>query len=84
MKNELLRQINLDLERPVICEVRWVFEDGTDEECGRVAEFTTMAHDNAETHKNAQLLICSSCLGMIDGQICSEDNTFMVWNTIAL
>lgn len=58
--------LEVDLEKPLICEARWVDrEDDTSVECENIAEYSAVGHDEVHRHKNAQTLLCQDCVTLL-------------------
>jgi len=61
MKTEEAVELDVDLDKPLICEVQWGFDTEITEVCQNPAEYMVLAH-NENAHVNENCLMCGRCL----------------------
>lgn len=63
---EVDMSLEIDLQKPLICEARWVDrEDDTAVECENIAEYSAVGHDEVHRHKNSQTILCQDCITLL-------------------
>jgi len=72
LQSQLLTELDIDLDKPLICEVEWRHDDGELESCGRSAEWIGDGHDQTGDHNYVQILLCPSCKNMVAAHHCTD------------
>jgi len=67
MKTQEIIEVDIDLDKPLICEANWVDrDDGTDVKCENPGAYICVGHDEInEPHHDEQIILCQDCVDLL-------------------